>query len=35
MRRRFLDWGFFIEARDFIPAKYAGKRIRKLKQVAA
>jgi len=31
MRPRFLDWGFFIVADDFIPKKYQGKRIRKLK----
>lgn len=35
MRKRFLDWGFFIEASDFIPKKYQGKRIRKLKRIAA
>jgi|TARA_B100001939_G_scaffold307639_1_gene287811 hypothetical protein len=35
MRARFLDWGFFIEAGDFIPKKYQGKRIRKLKRIAA
>ena len=35
MRMRFLDWGFFIEASDFIPTKYQGKRIRKLKGALA
>lgn len=35
MRKRFLDWGFFIEASDWVRPKYVPKRIRKLKKVAA
>ena len=36
MRARFLDWGFFLETKDFIQKPYrAGKRIRKLKRMAA
>jgi hypothetical protein len=34
MRARFSDWGFFIVSDDFIPKKYQGKRIRKLKKAA-
>lgn len=34
MRTRFSDWGFFIISDDFIPKKYQGKRIRKLKKAA-
>ena len=34
MRPRFSDWGFYIISDDFIPKKYQGKRIRKLKKTA-
>jgi len=34
MRKRFLDWGFFIEASDYIRPKYMPKRIRKVTRLA-
>lgn len=35
MRKRFLDWGFFIEPSDWVQPKYVSKRVRKLKRIAA
>lgn len=36
MRKRFLDWGFFIDASEFIRKPHrGGKRIRPIKRMAA